>query len=100
MKLIDRKGSLLFARRAAIVALIIGIITASSYMSYASVVGRENLLAGHYGYSKSDYASAQFVNSTFHANSSVAADSMIADLYTGSFQISVNVNQGYEYLSG
>ena len=92
------RGSLAFARRAAIVALIIGIIFASSYMSYASVVGKENLLAGHYAYTRSDFASAQFVSITLPANYTLAADSMIGDLYTSYFLINVNPNQGYAYL--
>ncbi len=92
------RGSIAFARRAAIVALIIGIIFASSYMSYASVVGKENLLAGHYAYTRSDFASAQFVSITLPANYTLAADSMIGDLYTGYFLINVNSNQGYAYL--
>ncbi|MGI0083969.1 MAG: hypothetical protein ACREBQ_02700, partial [Nitrososphaerales archaeon] len=95
-----RKGAFKIARTAAIVALIIGIVFASSYMSFASVVGRENLLAGHYAYTRSDFESAQFVNSTLPSNSTLAADNMIADLYTDYFLIGVNVNQGYRYLSG
>ncbi len=97
--LAGRKMSFI-VKRTALVAIVIGIFLASSYMSYASVVGKENLLAGHYAYTQSDFASAKIVSSTLPANSTLAADSMIGDLYTGYFQIAVNTNQGYSYLIG
>ena len=94
------RGSFKVAGRAALVTIVIGIFITSSYMSYASVVGKENLLAGHYAYSRSDYTSAQFVSKTLPKNSTLASDFMISDLYSSYFEVNVNVNQGYKYLQG
>ncbi len=96
----SRKVRFFIARRTLLVAIVVGIVLASSYMSYASVVGKENLLAGHYAYTQSDFASAQFVGLTLPSNSTLASDYMISDLYSSYFGISVNVNQGYKYLQG
>lgn len=91
-------GSNKIWRISLVAIIVVGIVIGSGLMSYSSVVGKQNVLAGHYAYSNSDFTSAQFVNKVLPSNSQIGADDQILYLYQGYFNISVSPQLGYGYI--
>lgn len=96
-----RKASdtaMIFARIGA-VALIIVIALLGSYQSYSAAVQNQNFLGGQWAYKPADYAAATWTNQRNPSNMSIAGDTKISYLFSDYFEMSINVQLGYNDLT-
>lgn len=80
--------------------VVVGVVLASSFQSYDSVVLHSNLLGGQWAYYSSDIQSAAWAQSHVVLNGSLSGDARISYLYSGFYGIPVHSGAGFEFLTG
>ncbi len=82
-----------------VVAVIVVICLLSSYQSFAAVVQNQNLLGGQWAYKPSDLSAGFWTNASLPVNATISGDTKIQYLLGEYLGLSVNVDQGYTFLT-